>query len=97
MGEDGHDFFHMVSDQDQCRSVSFSAEAFEEMEEMLSGRGIEAGTRFVKDQDFRCRHQGAPNQHALPLSLGKGSPGAVTKSGALNVLQNTQCPPAVRV
>ena len=77
----------MMCDEHEGGRIFAAAKPLQELKEMLARRRVQPGARLVQDQQRRAGHQGAANQQALPLALGKEKPGAVrqgagTRSGA---------------
>ena len=89
MGEDRHDFLHVVGDEDEGGGGPALPQPLDHAEKMLAGRRIESGARFVEDQDPRMRHQGAGDEHPLAFALGEDTPRAVRRMGAADLAQQS--------
>ena len=50
MGEGGHNFFDVMSDEDEGRGVGLPGKPVEELKEVFAGNGIEASAGFVEDE-----------------------------------------------
>ena len=88
VGEEGPDLLNVVSDEDERgRGGAFGQQA-EELEKIFPRDGIEARAWFVEKEDAQARHDRPADQHALPLALGKITPGAIPEVRGMNVAQD---------
>ena len=85
MGEDGHDFIHMVGDEDQGGRIPAGAQALEEGEEMFARHGIESGAGFVENEQAGFGHERAADQDALAFPLAEHLPATVREVGCLHL------------
>ncbi len=88
MREGGHNFFDVMGDEDEGGSIGLAAEAVEELEKLFAGNGVEAGARFVEDEEFRIGHQGAANENALSFTLREMLPRAIDEGEAFGAFEN---------
>jgi hypothetical protein len=65
----GWNFFDVVTNQDQCRAAALCAQAIDVVDQVLASPGVEAGARFVEDQELRFRHERARNHDPLFFAL----------------------------
>ena len=84
MGEGRHNFFDVMSDEDESRGVGLAGKPVEKLKEFFAGNGIETGARFVEDEQLRFCHQCAADEDTLAFALGEVVPGPVGKREALD-------------
>lgn len=90
MGKRRGDFFDVVGHENKRRSAAERAKLLHEGEEVGARDGIEAGTRFVENQEARAGHEGARNQDALTFALGEVDPFALREVGDARAAQLPQ-------
>ncbi len=70
------DFFDVVGDENDAGAAPAAGKRFDGGEETLPREGIEAGARFVKNEEARAGDEGAGDEHALALALREMGPRA---------------------
>ena len=88
VGEDGDDFFDVMSDENEGWRTGAGTEALDELEEVFAGNAIEAGAGLVEDEEARTSHEGATNEDALALTLGEDAPWAGGEVDALDLAKD---------
>lgn len=91
MSETGRDFLNVVRHQNQVGRIPlFGSQTFDEPEESHPGDWVEAGARFIENQDLKLCHDRPANQCPLAFALAHLLPGAICSISKLVALQNLQ-------
>lgn len=84
MGENRHDFFDVMSDEQQTRCVTTPAETLKKSEKMFARGRIQTRARFIEDEKAWARHQCATDEDALAFALAEDAPGAFGEMPSLD-------------
>ena len=69
VSEHRHDFFNVMSYQNQGRRVFSPPHTLQKLQKVFSRSGIQPRARLVQNQECRPRHQRPANQDSLPFPL----------------------------
>src|SRR5438874_13245649 len=78
----------MVRDEDQRRRTAPGAEPLNEIKKVLAGHRIEAGARFVEDEQAWFCHERTADEHTLAFALAEHFPTAIRKVCRLDLPQD---------
>ena len=89
------DFFDVMRDEHERRRGGLAGEGFDEMKKLFARDRIEAGARFVQDEQLRFRHERARDEDALAFALREMTPQALGECAGSGETQEFEAGAAV--
>jgi hypothetical protein len=90
VGEERHDFLHVMRYQNERGCVPALGERGQECEEVFARDGVETRGGFIQEEHPQTGHQRAPDEHPLAFALGKISPGPLRKMARPHLTQDAR-------